>query len=376
MTMPTQQQFNDLKQIGNRFAIALKQFQASIELEEKAKGVAFIHALSLLVEYKELEKVSFESFAKVFTAENLARLLPVLHDFEQFLFQIIADTSEDTIRNLETLSKNHQQMRKVRRWCDLMGSFEELDQLLKLLPVPAFETSVAISHLEFHRYITQRSMMDEARKAEELACFDRDIALLRQDPNANVEQLMKKLRHDQSPREITQTPYGKRVIFPLLLILQDLPIVENMILDKTRVPTLYPYKDSPAQSALGFFNRPQPIQKDNDIDEEKVIAQLKAYISERKSEWEYHYNFLNLVGFVYYFSDALFKTDYLNTKSREIKLNAATKCIQILQGDTEVKLTPSEKLALGDARLGKITSKCEILINQNHDDEIVAVAAL
>ncbi len=82
---------------------------------------------------------------------------------------------------------------------------------------------------------------------------------------------------------------------------------------------------------------------------------LDSYINQRESEWDYHYNFLGFVSVIYWLQDLITGTDHFNNKSRETKINAATKLKNIINNtDESLSLTTAEKQALADGRLGNI----------------------
>lgn len=86
---------------------------------------------------------------------------------------------------------------------------------------------------------------------------------------------------------------------------------------------------------------------------------LNHYISERKNEWRFHYNFLGIISVIYFLYDAVCGTDYLNSKSKEIKITAAQKLEQLIDPDSKetVVLSHSEKSALKEGRLGELIQK-------------------
>lgn len=83
---------------------------------------------------------------------------------------------------------------------------------------------------------------------------------------------------------------------------------------------------------------------------------LNQYICDRTNEWSFHYNFLGIMSLIYYIHDAVLGTDYYNSKSREIKLSAASKLNGLIDPSSteQVSFSASEIDALGEGRLGLI----------------------
>ncbi len=89
------------------------------------------------------------------------------------------------------------------------------------------------------------------------------------------------------------------------------------------------------------------------INKEDAIKKLDLYIADRKQEWSFHYNFLGLVAAIYFIHDALWGTDYFNSKSRDTKISAATKMKAVLEeSSSDIKFTSAEQKALREGRLG------------------------
>ncbi|KGP63366.1 hypothetical protein EP47_10935 [Legionella norrlandica] len=90
-----------------------------------------------------------------------------------------------------------------------------------------------------------------------------------------------------------------------------------------------------------------------------ILNELTQYMSERRNEWGYHYNFLGLMAVVYFIQDLILGTDHFNSKAREIKLCAAGKLHKILdpQCHEQCRLSSSERNALLDGRLGTIVKR-------------------
>jgi len=97
-----------------------------------------------------------------------------------------------------------------------------------------------------------------------------------------------------------------------------------------------------------------PINTTNSITD--LDTCLEVYIVQRNNEWQFHYNFLGLMSVLYYLQDMVLGTDHFNSKSRDVKVNAAMKLQDYINPDVQEKegFTVQEKLALRDGRLGKI----------------------
>ncbi len=92
---------------------------------------------------------------------------------------------------------------------------------------------------------------------------------------------------------------------------------------------------------------------------QEAITRLDEYLENRKQEWGFHYNFFGLMSFIYWMNDLLCGTDYFNIKNKDTKVAAATKLRNTLNGSVpeENKLTPLEKSALKEGRLGIIVDQ-------------------
>jgi len=90
---------------------------------------------------------------------------------------------------------------------------------------------------------------------------------------------------------------------------------------------------------------------------EDLDQDLQAYIDLRKNEWGFHYNFLGLVSIIYYIHDCILGTDYYNSKSKDIKVSAATNLQRLIYDDDDMVLTTDEKHALAEGRLGALVQK-------------------
>ncbi|BCA96906.1 hypothetical protein TUM19329_32670 [Legionella antarctica] len=90
-----------------------------------------------------------------------------------------------------------------------------------------------------------------------------------------------------------------------------------------------------------------------------LISQLQGYIDMRRNEWSFHYNFLGVVSFIYLIMDTFSGTDHFHKKSRDVKINAATKLQQLLDPtapEPNTNLTDAEVAALKEGRLGVLVA--------------------
>lgn len=88
-------------------------------------------------------------------------------------------------------------------------------------------------------------------------------------------------------------------------------------------------------------------------DEASILA-LREYIQRRRHEWfMFHYNFLGVVGLFYWLLDHTVGTHY-SSKSRDVKLRAAEKLINCLEGQ-RVTFDEQDRYALTEGRLGNMT---------------------
>lgn len=277
------------------------------------------------------------------------------------------------------------------------------------------ETAQAIESLkQFHSKISDNNpVMDEDKRKKQLAYLTADIQLLEQNQQADAEQIINSLKRNRSSWKLAHSDYCREIILPIQEMLKQLPrIVEPIIIPEEgelmaptppAVTTHTPTPPSPVEQILPIlqpalspqrffcptpFNSPevaaipdeqspdeQSIVASNELvhKKEEMIVQLSKYIASRELEWDYHYNFLSLVAAAYYLSDTLLGTDYLNSKSRDTKISAANKCMQLLSGDSGVQLNQSEQHALADSRLGKITNGYQDLGGRSTKSEIQVV---
>jgi uncharacterized protein (DUF1810 family) len=111
------------------------------------------------------------------------------------------------------------------------------------------------------------------------------------------------------------------------------------------------FKEKKTPTDKAQVNTPRPNSS--------IIKELTRYQNIRKNEWGFHYNFLGIISALYFIQDMLSGTDHFNSKSREIKISAASKLEQLMTPSHAGPITfsESEKKALKDGRLGAIVSK-------------------
>jgi uncharacterized protein (DUF1810 family) len=142
---------------------------------------------------------------------------------------------------------------------------------------------------------------------------------------------------------------------------------------RTTLAVLQKARESKTQSkATHFFALNHNIPKTkSSIDFSALIKDLAEYKNIRNNEWSFHFNFLGIVSALYFIQDLLLGTDHFNSKSREVKLTAATK-LQNLMNPTPSLIEPfteSEKQALQEGRLGSIVKKHGGLMQLMRDAE-------
>lgn len=81
---------------------------------------------------------------------------------------------------------------------------------------------------------------------------------------------------------------------------------------------------------------------------------IEEYIQERETEWSFHYNFLGIMSLIYWLHDVFCGTDYLNNKSREVKINAATQLKNMIDQEKVLPFSDAEKAALAEGRLAHL----------------------
>jgi len=60
---------------------------------------------------------------------------------------------------------------------------------------------------------------------------------------------------------------------------------------------------------------------------------------------------------LYYIEDCIRGTDHFNSKSKDVKISAADKLINIIDGQEDDELTSAERDALKEGRLGAFVAK-------------------
>lgn len=104
--------------------------------------------------------------------------------------------------------------------------------------------------------------------------------------------------------------------------------------------------------------RPCDPTLDQLVKHKQIMSQWEAYVRTRKSEWQFHFNFLGMMSFFYFVKDCFLGTEDWYIKSYDVKISAATKLKQITDPDCADNpiLTELEKKALQEGRLGTIVT--------------------
>lgn len=132
-----------------------------------------------------------------------------------------------------------------------------------------------------------------------------------------------------------------------------LPVGTNIARPHQRPPiTLFEPRTPPIVIPVNTEDTPRVISP--------LTQKLAQFKKDRENEWAFHYNFLGVVAVVYFILDFIYGTDYFDSKSREIKLSAATKLMDKIDPEKmeqTLLFSPEEEHALNDGRLGKIVAE-------------------
>jgi uncharacterized protein (DUF1810 family) len=131
-------------------------------------------------------------------------------------------------------------------------------------------------------------------------------------------------------------------------------------------PTTPSKLEKPQETTQNSFFVP-PKEKPQILDYHSLVPKLNNYITTRKKEWDFHYNFLGLIAFAYFIMDAIKGTNHFNNKKRETKIKAAQQLKQLIENPHQenIPFTEPEKNALADGRLGAL------LTNYGGLDEVI-----
>ena len=136
-------------------------------------------------------------------------------------------------------------------------------------------------------------------------------------------------------------------------IANPLPVETNIERPHQRPPiTLFEPRTPPIVIPVNAEDAPRVVSP--------LGQKLAQYKKERENEWSFHYNFLGIVAAVYFILDFINGTDHFDSKSREIKLSAATKLMDKIDPEKMEQTPPfsqEEDNALNDGRLGKIVAE-------------------
>lgn len=165
-----------------------------------------------------------------------------------------------------------------------------------------------------------------------------DLKLLRENPGMNMEELLTKLAiHKNKPK--LEGRYYDAVVAQLARELheQDFSMLTPIASQNLALGN--------GQAAHRFFQTeavaPLPT----------LAEQLESYRTLRQREWGgFHYNFLGILSVIYFISDCLCKTNYYNSKHRDIKIKAVTTLLE----NENPQFTADQRAALLNGRLGKI----------------------
>lgn len=231
-----------------------------------------------------------------------------------------------------------------QRYFDIVQLVEE--QLLKKIPVETLMGS-SIDALKLRSSLTLFREAADYLAQQQKGSYEQ-YALLSQRCDRIFELIKPKytpceftLSHITKPKVKSATPEIPKPSAPSI---EALP---------SQQAQLNPLKSSKASSSPQFFTPPtsEPLHS--------TVMKLDLYIAERTREWYFHYNFLCIMSLVYFMKDYFSGSHYSQSKSRAVKIEAATKLRNMLDPDVASfsEFTQEEKEALQEGRLGKITEE-------------------
>lgn len=104
-----------------------------------------------------------------------------------------------------------------------------------------------------------------------------------------------------------------------------------------------------------FFQKPKSKLINDTKQSSDLRINLEHYILQRQKEWDYHFNFMGIVSFIYLIQDFFLGTKYYDSKNKEVKIRAAEKIRNGLENGLSLSnITSVEKNALNDGRLGSL----------------------
>ena len=252
----------------------------------------------------------------------------------------------------------------------------------------------------------------DAKLKKQQGYLSLNISQLKQANNLGTDAVIRLLQGDRTAREMSKSQYYQEIIVPLNKLLQQAAIVraaatqqaavrEQSVGSSSTSSSSVDTNASPvslaSSSALPSYvfasfpaspvherddyaeidtdgeysrydydtdgeddNHVAPAEQDEDLepaDYSQLLAALESYRNKRQNEWQFHYNFLGLMSVLYYIEDCILGTDHFNSKSKDVKLSAADKLVNILNEEDGEELTKAERLALSEGRLGEAVAK-------------------
>lgn len=268
-----------------------------------------------------------------------------------------------------------------------------------LQPTMSMSTAYAIRFLQATQVEIAEAgtHMGEQKQKKYIDRIYKLIATLQKNPNQDASQiqtllgdLLKKHTH-----LLSQSNYVDLVLKPLNQSLMDF----EKELGSIRTAAQAALNSNPAPSLSGAIANPssssgQGIQQRNGMaamrmkynlpgtapnrdanhvpTKSQTIALLEEYKRTRASEWDFHYNFLGIVAFVYTIIDAVTGSDHFSSKSREAKVRVTDRLIAKINGEDSPPFNEHEEKALSEGRLGSLVTKIgwrDLSVNSGEHDE-------
>lgn len=180
-------------------------------------------------------------------------------------------------------------------------------------------------------------------------------------------KVLESLNKEISIEELMDTPIDVKKLLSSLTLFQKAaekllasdPLNQDLNLLKSYCEKIfalgYPQCQLTLQKLNCFYEQLDLNKTASAYDVSDLKIKLEKYISTRKNEWDFHYNFLGIVYLFYWLQDRLTGTNHLDIKSKNIKLDAAEKLMLLISNTSEeITFTASEEKALHEGRLGVI----------------------
>ena len=224
-------------------------------------------------------------------------------------------------------------------------------------------TDIAIQFLKDQKqHIIEAYKNEPTKKERLLAYIATDINKLKKNPSLTVDEVNRLLHSNRSEQEFKLSDYCNEVLIPLGKVIEQ-AAQKRVFIDSnfnlSKIPLTSSKTPSPTLTLSSFSFHVRPTQMDattmTDIDFTPIDIlwdKLDTYIEARKNEWGFHYNFIGIISTLYLIQYALTSTDSFNIKSRDVKISAATKLQNMIDGDQTIEFTQHEEQALMDGRLG------------------------